>query len=418
MASKSLVCGVARCLVGKRSAQCQVGVTMRSTQPMSLSETTLIATGALIVTTRTLPRAATTTNALYARRSMWLCGLLIAISNGCYRENVPMMQVIQGRTMGTTYSIKFTADHAAPVLLSVSKKVEAELKSINEAMSTYIESSEISRFNRSSSTDWFPVSTDTAQVVSLAQEISSATDGAFDVTVGRLVEFWGFGPADRPTTPPTEEQVQQVLRSVGYQRLHVRLDPPALQKDAPELSVDLSAIAKGFAVDQVAEVLQAASIEDFFIEIGGEVLTRGKRLDGRDWQVGIELPDPKRRALYGSMELSGAAMATSGDYRNFYEIAGERFSHMIDPRTGRPSRQDLASATVIDDSCAKADAIATGLMVLGYEEGLRISNEMGWKAFLIRHEEANANPETSGAVGLSTGASTAFEAEFTVKVVN
>ncbi len=321
-----------------------------------------------------------------------------------------MMQVIQGRTMGITYSVKFTAGDSAPILLPLSKQVEEELKLINEHMSTYLESSEISRFNQTQSTDWFAVSADTAQVISLAVEVSEATDGAFDVTVGGLVELWGFGGTNRPNAPPTDEQIQPLLRSVGYQRLHVRLDPPALRKDAPELTVDLSAIAKGYAVDRVAALLDGSAIHNFFIEIGGEVLTRGRRLDGRAWQVGIELPDAKRGALYGSLELSDAAMATSGDYRNFYELDGQHYSHTIDPRTGRPSQLGLASATVIDGSCAKADAIATGMMALGYEEGLRIANVRGWKVFLMRREENGL------AENLTTGASAAFDAGFKVEV--
>ena len=380
-----------------------------------LKTTPFIPIGTLIVTTRALQKPGFS-------YSPWFLIGLITISTGCYRETIPMLQVIQGRSMGTTYSVKFTADQSSPILLTVSKRVEDELKSINEHMSTYIKSSEISRFNQSASTEWFAVSTDTAQVVSLALDISAATHGAFDVTVGGLVELWGFGAANRPTTVPTEEQIQQLLGSAGYQRLHVRIDPPALQKDAPELIVDLSGIAKGYAVDRIAEVLQDSAINDFFIEIGGEVLTRGKRLDGRAWQVGIELPDATRRALYGSLELSGAAMATSGDYRNSYELDGQRYSHTIDPRTGRPSQHELASATVIDNSCAKADAIATGIMALGYEEGLRTSNEMGWKVFLIRRDavdlnaDLNPGPNVGLNAGLSTGASAAFEAGFKVEV--
>ncbi len=321
-----------------------------------------------------------------------------------------MMQVIQGRTMGTTYSVKFTAEHSAPILLSVSKQVEDELRSINEHMSTYSDASEISRFNSSQSTEWFPVSADTANVISLALEYSKETEGAFDVTVGGLVELWGFGAADRRTTAPTDEQIESHLRNVGYQRLHVRTDAPALRKDTPELAVDLSAIAPGYAVDRIAQLLESSDIHNFFIELGGEVLTRGKRLDGRPWQVGIELPDETRRALYGTLELTGQAISTSGDYRNFYELDGQRTSHTIDPRTGRPTQHGLASATVLNDSCAKADAIATAVLTLGYEEGLQISNERNWKVFLIRR----GGPDSSA--GFATGTSAAFDAEFTVKV--
>jgi FAD:protein FMN transferase len=310
---------------------------------------------------------------------------LLAMLAACHREPTAAIQMLSGSTMGTTYSVKI-APHASMLpLKDIAKRVDEELKLVNDQMSTYIETSELSRFNASTSTEWFPVSADTAQVVALAKQIHEWTEGAFDVTVGPLVDMWGFGPQRRPQTLPSDAEIAEALTVVGSEKLDVQLDPPALKKSVAGLRVDLSAIAKGHGVDRVAAVLDDSGVENYFVEIGGEVRTRGVRQDGRPWQVGIEKPLEDSRELHTVVGVSGASLATSGDYRNFYRIEGKRYSHFIDPRTGKPAMSDMASASVLADSCALADGIATGLMAAGFERGLELAQANAWGVMLIAH---------------------------------
>ncbi len=287
--------------------------------------------------------------------------------------------------------------------------VVGELERINRLMSTYRDDSEVSRFNAVRSTDWFSVSPDTARVVHIALEVSRQTDGAFDVTVAPLVELWHFGrdndrtprvpdgdspppPATSGTSqaeprpvfqPPDPDEILRAKRHVGWERLHVQLDPPALRKDDPELQINLSAVAKGYAVDCVAEWLLENGVRSFLVEVGGEVRAHGTKPNGMPWIVGIEAPREDRREIFRRVALQDAALATSGDYRNFFEINGQRYSHTIDPRTGMPVPPLVASVSVRHDSCAWADAYATALIVLGPEDGPEFARMYGLSTLFI-----------------------------------
>ncbi len=307
--------------------------------------------------------------------------------SGCKPHPVPVVQMLAGQTMGTTYSIKIVPAADMPDLVEISGRVQAELKQVNLQMSTYIDSSELSKFNAQQTGDWFDVSPETAQVVHLAQEISVKTGGAFDVTVGPLVDLWGFGPRDRPPAMPDQTAIQSAVEKIGFAKLEVRLEPPALRKTQADLQVDLSAIAKGHGVDRVAAVLDTMGLQAYMVEIGGEVRTRGTRLDGKRWQLGIERPAEWERSAHEVIGLSDQALATSGDYRNFIELEGERFAHTIDPRTGWPAKDPIVSASAVADNCAEADAIATSMMSAGFEDGQRLAEENGWAVFLIAREK-------------------------------
>lgn len=300
----------------------------------------------------------------------------------------PTTQVIAGRTMGTTYSVKIPSTPDQPSLPSISHEIDAELKRVNAQMSTYIPTSEISQFNSSGSSEWFPVSSETAQVVELAIEVYQQSAGAFDVTVGPLVNLWGFGPAQRPTQVPKQTEIDAILETVGSDKLQVRLQPPALRKNHPQLQVDLSAIAKGHGVDRVAGVLDRLGIEAYFVEIGGEVRTRGVRQDGRPWRVGIESPDEGAAGLQRVVDLSNQSLATSGNYRNYFELDGQKYAHTIDPRTGWPVRDAIASASVIADNCALADALATCLMSAGYDAAQQLADRHGWAVLLVKADDS------------------------------
>ena len=290
---------------------------------------------------------------------------------------------LTGKTMGTTYSVKLPKLPGELTAETLQAEIDRCLETVNNQMSTWQSDSELSRFNRFEESDWFPVSEDTAVVVKTAIEVSRSTGGAFDVTVGPLVNLWNFGPDRSERTLPAESVIEETKARVGFEFLEVRLDPPALRKTRPQVYVDLSAIAKGFGVDKVAGVLDQHLIADYMVEIGGEVRTKGTKADGQAWRIGIETPTPFARGVQEALALSGQSLATSGDYRNFAVIEGKRYSHTIDPRTGRPVDHKLTSVSVIAESCMLADAYATSLMVLGPVKGYNWATDRGIAALLI-----------------------------------
>lgn len=292
--------------------------------------------------------------------------------------------------MGTTYRVTLLGTDQPELgfndQATVGTRISEALESVNAAMSTYRDDSEVTLFNRSDSTDWFPVSQATATVVKRAQEVSAATAGAFDITVGPLVNRWSFGPDRDITTAPTAEEISDLLERVGYENLEVQLDPPALKKSIPNLYIDLSAIAKGYGVDQVALKLEELGFVSYLVEVGGEVRCRGMRGDGTRWRTGIRRPTQGPMEAAGVIELGSRSIATSGDYENFVMIDGQRFSHTIDPTTGSPVTHSLASVSVVADDCMTADALATAVSVLGYDRGQNIVRDFGGTVFVIEHD--------------------------------
>ncbi|MCP4042888.1 MAG: FAD:protein FMN transferase, partial [Gammaproteobacteria bacterium] len=270
---------------------------------------------------------------------------------------------LSGATMGTTYTIKIISSSDIPENLN--PDIINLLSLVDRNMSTYRQDSEVSRFNRSGSTEWTEITKDTLEVVEQALHVSRLSAGGFDITVAPLINLWGFGPGHQGRRIPTDEQIREQLASVGYTHLHTRDSPPAIRKDIPELRIDLSAIAKGYAVDRIAEHLESAAIRDYMVEIGGELRVKGHNARNKPWTIAVEKPVPDRRSVHSLIQLTDQGLATSGDYRNYFEQDGQRFSHTIDPRTGRSSRHKLASVTVITPSAMHADAMATALTTLG-----------------------------------------------------
>ncbi|MCA9127541.1 MAG: FAD:protein FMN transferase [Planctomycetales bacterium] len=317
---------------------------------------------------------------------------ILSATVGCRQDPIavqlPVVQMLSGQTMGTTYSIKLVPTEQMPPLEELAERIEQELESVNRQMSTYRDDSEISNFNAFRSLDWFSVSSQTAQTVATAIDISAASQGAFDVTVSPLVNLWGFGPQGQATSVPDQATINDTLAKCGYQHLQVRLEPPALRKDLADIEVDLSAIAKGHGVDRVAELLEDEGVRSYFVEIGGEVRTKGAKADGKPWRVGIERPTVSSRLLHMALELDDQAIATSGNYRNYYQLGNGRVAHTIDPRTGQTAYHNLASASVIADNCALADAVATTMMVLGEEQGLKAADEYAWAVLLLVHDSS------------------------------
>ncbi len=289
-----------------------------------------------------------------------------------------------GPTMGTAYSVKVVAvDLDDPSKLAIHTAIREAVDGVDQAMSTFKPESELSRFN-ASGTDEFSISEDLARVVTTALDVAALSGGALDVTVGPLVDAWGFGP-EGLVEPPDDVRLAVLKENVGWQKLVLDQEAQTMFKKTDGLRVDLSAIAKGFAVDKVLVGVMELGFEDAMIEIGGEVRTAGLNERGRPWRIGVERPDEEDRVVGLAVEISGRALATSGDYRNFREVDGHRISHTIDPRTGRPVGHNLASVSVLADTCIEADAWATALNVLGPEEGVTLAQELGLDAlFLVR----------------------------------
>ncbi|MFK7896083.1 MAG: FAD:protein FMN transferase [Myxococcota bacterium] len=294
---------------------------------------------------------------------------------------------LDGQTMGTTYQIRIAG---AGLGESLHREVEAEtnrrLDEVDRWLSDWNPESEVSRFNALETTEGFPVSFETAEVVAYAVELCKWSTGAFDITVGPLVSRWGFGAGAQVDSPPSDEEIATYLSRMGGRILRIGRGNAKsggfLRKFDPKVKVDLSAIAKGYGVDHVAEGLFELGRSDFLVEIGGEVFAAGERPGGGPWRLGIEKPLEEGRQVQTIVELQDQGMATSGDYRIFYVENDQRISHTIDPRTGRPVENGPAAATVIAPSATEADAWATTLMVMG-QEGLELAEQYGLGALIL-----------------------------------
>lgn len=274
---------------------------------------------------------------------------------------------------GTT--INFNKSHKKQQII-LKQQIDSLLVDINKKMSTYQQDSEISLFNRYQKTTWFNVSEDLAFVVANAQEVSELTDGAFDITVSPFVDLWGFGSKVQYTLP-TDNQLSEIFSYTGYQSLTIQKNSAAIKKENPRLKIDLSAIAKGFAVDIVASYLRKQGFNHFLVEIGGEIKAQGNNQKGEAWQVAIEQPEESHLLINKIISVYNTGLATSGDYRNYYIKDGARFSHTINPKTGKPITHKLASVTILHDSTMIADAYATAVMVMGEKQG---------KTFIIKNK--------------------------------
>jgi thiamine biosynthesis lipoprotein len=304
--------------------------------------------------------------------------------------------VFSGPAFGSRYTARVVmrpGDEAANE--RVRAAIEGELARVDALFSRWRPDSEISRLGAHSSTGPFAVSAETAAVLEVARKVSDLTGGAFDVTVAPLVEAWGFGPGRRPAAAPGADVIAALRESVGYRQIAVDAGRRTVTKARPGVSCDVAALAGGWASDRVAEAITALGHRDVLVDVGGEVTARGLRPDGGPWRVAVEWPDRSReRAVVVALE--GAAVATSADYRNAWtDRQGRRRSHIVDPRTGEPIAHRLASATVVDRDGARADALATALLVLGPEEGRALADRERLPARLVRREADGTYTEWS-----------------------
>ena len=300
--------------------------------------------------------------------------------------------LIQGRTMGTTYHVKIVSgDHQGVGRLK--EKIDARLAEINNSMSTYKKDSEISRFNELKQTGQpFEASDDFSRVMRTAGFIFKISEGAWDGTVNPLVDLWGFGRTGRQTHLPPKQQIAELLPELGFEKIQISANRVLLKK-SKTITLDLSSIAKGYGVDEVAQVIAKAGFDDYLVEIGGEIYASGRRPDGQLWRLGINRPrkDAAFNDVYKVVELDNQAFATSGDYRNFFEVEGIRYSHIIDPRTGYPVSNGVVSVSIIADKCTLADGLATAVMVMGPEKGLDLINRLEGVEGLIIVEQLDGS---------------------------
>ena len=308
-----------------------------------------------------------------------------ALLAACGRHAALPEYDLSGAAMGTTFNIGIIAPGPELSLEELQANVVRKLDDIENIASTYREASELSRFNANPSTEWIDVSHELCQMIAAALGVSAQTGGAFDITVGPLVNLWGFGPPPGDDQPPDDAEIAQALQYVGYEQLQTDCARPAMRKQAGQVYVDLSGWAKGYAVDQVAALLDDRGLQNYIVEIGGELRVKGHNAKQQKFAIAIEKPVNEADMQYAIVDVTNTSVATSGDYRNYFEYGGRRYSHTIDPLTGRPVTHDLAVVTVISDSAAYADAMATALLVLGPDAGPELAAELDLAAnFLVR----------------------------------
>lgn len=304
------------------------------------------------------------------KRIISLIFLILLVAGTIFILSRSKYQTSQGEIFGTTYHVRYNSTQ------NLDKEIEQELFRVDTIFSLFKENSLLSRFNRGE--DKGKGNTLFAEVIKLSLEISNETEGAFDITVAPLVNAWGFGFKNKQ--PLSNKQVDSLQKLVGYQ--HLSFNGKELTKDIPNLQIDCGAIAKGYAVDRIAKLLSDKGCQNYMVEIGGEVVVKGNNDKGEKWKIGINKPTqhtlPTEEDLQTLLSLTNCGIATSGNYRNFYIKDGKKYAHSIDPKTGYPVQHSLLSATVITQSCAKSDALATAFMVMGLDKA---------KAFVETHKD-------------------------------
>ena len=305
---------------------------------------------------------------------------LLALA-GCSDD--PEVYRFSGPTMGTSWNATVVSPPPTISESELESGLAASIEEVNALMSNWRDDSEVSRFNRAAPGDAVPVSAATRAVVEASLDIYQRSGGAFDITVGPLIELWGFGTSEKTLdSAPDNDTIAEIQRQVGSDALLIDAEKSTLSKRA-DRAINLSAIAKGYAVDRAAEWLMSQGVQHFMVEIGGEVRTGGLSPRGDRWRIGIESPELVRGDTVRALALDGKAVATSGDYRNYYNIDGQRMSHTIDPVTGRPITHKLASVSVIHENCMYADGWATALDVLGPDKGMEIAEREGLAVYML-----------------------------------
>lgn len=324
--------------------------------------------------------------------AMKIIGLLLML-NGLYACSAQdKVEKLSGSTMGTSYHITLMNAPYDINTIDLQQDIDIELAGLVQTFSHYEENSELSRLNQAPLKQWHQVSPELLEVLNTAKNISELSGGAFDVTAGKLLQLWGFGRATGNDEIPDDNAITSALDDIGYIYLEINHNSASVKKNR-DIIIDLSAIAKGYAVDRIAELLNKRRIENYMVEIGGEVRARGLNPKHKPWRLGVINPDllnsdntASGATPLAAVNIQDSAVATSGDYFNYFEKDGVRYSHTLNPKTGKPITHNLASITVIADTVMYADAWATALNVLGYEAGNRLAESQGIKAYFVWRE--------------------------------
>ncbi|MEM1397633.1 MAG: FAD:protein FMN transferase [Pseudomonadota bacterium] len=313
--------------------------------------------------------------------------VLVLIASACESPDGPI--VLTGNTMGTTYRIKIADPSSTADGTQIQREIEDTLRDVNSRFSNWESSSEVTRFNSTPSTEPMVVSREFLDLLGTASDIHQASEGQFDVTLGPLIELWGFGTADGNAEPPTNAAVMDTMALVGQSRvLEIDTAQRTILKINPKVSLNFSSIAKGRGIDDVAATLEDFGFQNFLVEIGGDLYTKGENENGQPWRIGVERPGAAGKSVEKLVSLSGAGMATSGDYRNFFQNDGILYSHILDAKTGRPVTHTTASVTVVAENATLADAWATALLAHGHERGAQLADKFDIAAlFIVRSPE-------------------------------
>ncbi|MCD4561851.1 MULTISPECIES: FAD:protein FMN transferase ApbE [Lelliottia] len=327
--------------------------------------------------------------------TFWRAGILASFfllaacdsSTPSVKPAAPAATVLEGKTMGTFWRVSIMNVDARRAD-ELRGKIQSQLDADDQLLSTYKNDSALMRFNLSNSTSLWPVSEAMADIVTEALHIGYKTNGAMDITVGPLVNLWGFGPTKQPEKIPDQAQIDDARARTGLQHLTVinQYGQQYLQKDIPDLFVDLSTVGEGYAADHLAALMTQEGISRYLVSVGGALVSRGLNASEKPWRVAIQKPTDTQNAVQAVVDINGHGISTSGSYRNYYELDGKRLSHVIDPQTGRPIEHNLVSVTVIAPTALEADTWDTGLMVLGPEKAKEVVRQEGLAVYMITRE--------------------------------
>jgi thiamine biosynthesis lipoprotein len=321
----------------------------------------------------------------------WRVGIALMLAGlvGCddATPQAEQQTVLEGKTMGTFWRVSTPATTVEQAQV-LTQKIQTLLDGDDQLLSTWKQDSSLMRFNHAPVLEPWAVSEGMADIVTVALRVGAKTDGAMDITVGPLVNLWGFGPDKQPVRTPNQAQIDAAKARTGLQHLKVinQAHQQYLQKDLPDLFVDLSTVGEGYAADHLAKLMEREGISRYLVSVGGALVSRGMNAQGKPWRVAIQKPTDQENAVQAVVDINGHGISTSGSYRNYYELDGKRISHVIDPQTGRPIEHKLVSVTVIAPTALEADAWDTGLMVLGKEKAQAVIRKEGLAVYMISRE--------------------------------
>lgn len=327
-------------------------------------------------------------------KKLCLLALLALILVGC--NDTAREAEISGDAQGTTYHIKLVLNSQAPALEEVRHQIARLLSEIDAQMSNYREDSEISRVNARETVDWLPVSPEIVGLLAIADQVYRRSEGCYDLTIKPLFDLWGFSGHENRI--PGDHEIATLMPHIGMPLLEIDAAGQRIRKKDPKIKIDLSSIAQGYSVGVIAKRLDALGIEDYLVEIGGEMLVKGRKANGTNWHIGVETPSPSGRGLQKIIDVKdtkGTAVMTAGTYRNFFVDKGQNYSHILSPKTGRPVNHHLRSLTVVHDNPTWADAWDTALLCVGESKAMQIAEAENLKVLLVYENDNKLKEYTS-----------------------